>query len=106
MPVVTVTAPALAGRDLAAALAEFATEVAAALELNPPDVFVTALTSAASLVGTEEVPALPVVLLHGGRRAHSAMEAAREAAAAVAARRWACPRHRVWVQWILADEDG
>ena len=105
MPVVTVTAPRLAESDLAAALGEIAVAVAAALELRPSDVHLVAVASAASAVGDRQVPALPVVLLHGGRRARSAMEAARDAAADVAARRWNCPPERVWVQWVLTDEE-
>lgn len=105
MPVVTVTAPALAGPDLASALGELAGAIATALELQASDVYVTALTSAACMIGTEQVPALPLVLLHGGRRAHSAMEAAREAAAEVVARRWDCSPDRVWAQWILSDDE-
>jgi hypothetical protein len=105
MPVVTVTAPALAGPELAAALRELAGRVATALELPATDVYVTALTSAASVIGTDQVAALPVVLLHGGRRSRSAMEAARDAAAEVVARRWDCPPDRVWAQWILADDE-
>jgi hypothetical protein len=104
MPVVSVLAPPLAEQELESALREFATAIAAALELQPTDVYVTAVATAAGVVGTERVDALPIVLLYGGRRSRSALEAACQVAAEVAARRWYCPADRVWVQWLLTDE--
>jgi hypothetical protein len=104
MPVISVLAPPLPESELGAALGEFAGAVATALELQPNDVYVTAVASTASVVGTEKVDALPVVLLYGGRRARSALAAASQAAAEVAARRWRCPVDRVWVQWVLTEQ--
>ncbi|BEP14759.1 hypothetical protein acdb102_30700 [Acidothermaceae bacterium B102] len=99
MPVVVVTATALAGpAEEVEALAALATAVSTALTLPASAVHVTLVHAVRSVLGTTPVPPWPVILLYGSPR--PAAEDALHAAKACAASIWSCPPDEVWVQWL------
>jgi hypothetical protein len=98
MPVVVVTAPALA--DVDAALVALTHAVADALELPPDGVYATAVTTTAGVLGATP-RSWPVVVLHGGRRDPGRMAAAASAAEAVVRDAWQV--EDVWVQWAVRE---
>ncbi len=102
MPVVAVTAAALADRaaDLRAASA-LAHCLAAALDLGPADVYLTVSHAQVAVVGGEAVRPWPVILVHGRDRPASA--AAMQAVGRLAADLWTVPAEQVWVQWITPE---
>jgi hypothetical protein len=103
MPVITVTAPALAStEDELRALGQVAVEVAAALGLTAEDVQVSCVHSAAGVLGRRAVAPWPVVVIHGTRRAHDRMADAVDRARDVVGRAWARTSDEVWVHWLVA----
>ena len=81
------------------AAGELAAAVATALGLRPEDVLVSVTQAVSVHDGTGPVDAWPSAILHGRRRDQAAMDASREAAAEVLARRLGVPAERVWVHW-------
>ncbi len=107
MPVVVITAPPLPDAGtLPAALSAVAVAVAGPLRLRAEDVVVTAVSTAATVVGTARCAGWPVVMLHGSPRDPEAMRTAQQAARHAVGRAWSVPEERIWSQWLVREPDG
>ena len=99
MPVVVVTAPALADETIEVrALAEIAAVIAAPLGLAPEDVYVGLVRCSLAVLGRSAIRPWPVVMVHGRPRA--AQESALAAARTTVAKLWSTDAETVWAQWI------
>ena len=104
MPVIVVTAPALADRSAElAALASIAAAVVAALGLQPEDAIARLVHSDVCADASGAVTGWPLAVLHGRRRDTALRAAAVQQVQAVLAGAWAVDPDRVWVQWSLAE---